>query len=290
MTNPDTSTLNGALEQLGITMADNLVTMGVSDADPSDGLTTLAGKILDIGPTPPTPTPASISLTGTKNILSYADSESSVLTATVLDDNDDPVEGATVELYKDNVLWDTLTTGSAGTVSKTYTSAGIGDVGFTVECGSLVTERYSLQDCLRYNALTSNDGVFNIPSGVTYSYGSSGLSVTNDNWKGVPLTDVIHQDYQFEFDITAINLQNNDGFYSGFKASADLSDDTLITNQFIFRTTGHYKFVIENNTVKWYKDNTLQQTETLSASNSYWWWWTGGTRTFTMKDLKIKPL
>ena len=47
MTNPDTNTLNGALEQLGITMADNLVAQGVS-ASASDGLTTLAGKILDI--------------------------------------------------------------------------------------------------------------------------------------------------------------------------------------------------------------------------------------------------
>ena len=41
MTNPDTNTLNGALEQLGITMAENLVTQGVQ-ASASDGLTTLA--------------------------------------------------------------------------------------------------------------------------------------------------------------------------------------------------------------------------------------------------------
>ena len=47
MTNPDTNTLNGALEQLGITMADNLVAQGVT-ASANDGLTTLAGKILDI--------------------------------------------------------------------------------------------------------------------------------------------------------------------------------------------------------------------------------------------------
>ena len=46
MTN-DTSTLNGALQELGETMAANLVTKGVQ-ASASDGLTTLAGKILDI--------------------------------------------------------------------------------------------------------------------------------------------------------------------------------------------------------------------------------------------------
>ena len=46
MTN-DTTTLNGALQELGETMASNLVTKGVQ-ASATDGLTTLAGKILDI--------------------------------------------------------------------------------------------------------------------------------------------------------------------------------------------------------------------------------------------------
>ena len=44
----DTTTLNGALETLGETLADNLTTMGVTDVDANDGLTTLARKILDI--------------------------------------------------------------------------------------------------------------------------------------------------------------------------------------------------------------------------------------------------
>ena len=46
MTN-DTSTLNGALTELGQTMASNLTTQGVTSSA-SEGLTTLAGKILDI--------------------------------------------------------------------------------------------------------------------------------------------------------------------------------------------------------------------------------------------------
>ena len=43
----DTTTLNGALAELGETMAANITTKGVS-ASASDGLTTLAGKILQI--------------------------------------------------------------------------------------------------------------------------------------------------------------------------------------------------------------------------------------------------
>ena len=49
MTN-DTSKLDGALMELGDTMADNLVAMGVTGASASDGLTTLANNILDIAP------------------------------------------------------------------------------------------------------------------------------------------------------------------------------------------------------------------------------------------------
>ena len=52
----DTTTLNGALAELGETMAANITTKGVS-ASASDGLTTLAGKILQISGDTPTPTP-----------------------------------------------------------------------------------------------------------------------------------------------------------------------------------------------------------------------------------------
>ena len=52
----DTTTLNGALSELGETMATNITAKGVS-ASASDGLTTLAGKILQISGDTPTPTP-----------------------------------------------------------------------------------------------------------------------------------------------------------------------------------------------------------------------------------------
>lgn len=45
----DVNNLNGALQELGETLSDNLVAMGVS-ASASDGLTTLANKITDISP------------------------------------------------------------------------------------------------------------------------------------------------------------------------------------------------------------------------------------------------
>ncbi len=176
-------------------LVENLETMGVTGYDETDGLTTLINAVLEIGPTPPTPTPASISLTGTKNILSYADSESSVLTATVLDDNDDPVEGVSVDLYKDNTLWDTLTTGSAGTVTKTYTSAGVGDVGFTAECGSLVTETYDVYDYQYYA-----DSMSKIKTNFT--------SITNVSGRTIYISPLpFNSDVELEFKLK--NIPNN---------------------------------------------------------------------------------
>jgi hypothetical protein len=188
LTNPDTNTLNGALEQLGITMAENLVTMGVSDADPSDGLTTLAGKILEIAPVPPTPTPASIDLTGTKSILSYADSESCVLTATVLDSSDNPVEGVDVNLYNGSTLWDTLTTDSSGECSKTYSSAGAGDITFTAEVdGTLLTKTYAVEDCLyysnSYNKIKSDCTANAISDRTIYSMNTNYQTDVEMTWK-----------------------------------------------------------------------------------------------------------
>ena len=46
----ENNTLNEALKNLGELMATNLSAMGALSANASDGLTTLAGKILDVEP------------------------------------------------------------------------------------------------------------------------------------------------------------------------------------------------------------------------------------------------
>ena len=153
MTN-DITTLNGALTELGETMADNLNTMGVN-ASASDGLTTLANKILDI--TPVAPTVKSITLTGDKSILSAYDGDNLTLSATVLDENDEAMEGESVVFKKGDTVLATKTTDRSGVASYTYESQGAGDVSFTASIGSLVSETY-IEDCIFYGVdeITSN--------------------------------------------------------------------------------------------------------------------------------------
>ena len=140
MTN-DTSTLNGALTELGELMADNLVTMGVTDADASDGLTTLANRILDIqgggG--------IAIALVSDKSNISYLHSETAILSAYVFE-NGSAKSGATVEFFKGATSLGTSTTDSNGLATKTYTATGDGNLSITAQTNSITSNTVSITD------------------------------------------------------------------------------------------------------------------------------------------------
>ena len=299
MTNPDTSTLNGALEQLGITMADNLVTMGVSDADPSDGLTTLANKILDITPGPgPTPTPASIDLVATNSILSYADGDSTVLTATVLDSSDNPVSGATVELYKAGVLWDTLTTDSSGEVSKTYTSAGVGDLTFCAKC-NLLTKTYEVMDCLYWND-GSSVGTLQIDSGVTCTSNGSYITITKSTSgeKYVKLPVTLPSSFEFSFEIAETGVSNTyawiiDSNYYGAGTTtgqfAKLNDNGPTINTPAVKD-GVVTMTYQNGTLTVKYDNTQLNSKSASVTGKPIGFYTNSGRYQYLKNIKLKQL
>ena len=98
----------------------------------------------------PTPTVDSVSLTGDKSILSYYDSESATLSATVLDGNDDPMEGVTVTFYNGSTSMGTADTNSSGVATKSYASSGVGDVSFTASVGTISSETYVVHDYQYY--------------------------------------------------------------------------------------------------------------------------------------------
>ena len=99
----------------------------------------------------PAPTPASVSLTSDKSILSYADSESAILSATVLDSGSNPLEGVTVEFFNGSTSLGTADTNSSGVATKSYASAGSGDVSFTAEVDSIISSEIYVEDCTYYS-------------------------------------------------------------------------------------------------------------------------------------------
>lgn len=135
MTN-DISTLTGALQELGEKLADNLNSMGVTDADATDGLTTLANKVLDISPTL-TGVELSTALTCILSNQSIGDGDSiginGVLTASYDDttqtnvDLNGYLQGATIKIYEGNTVVGTAITNNNGVYNYSYAPATSGD-------------------------------------------------------------------------------------------------------------------------------------------------------------------
>ena len=139
----------------------------------------------------PAPTPASVSLTSDKSILSYANSESATLSATVLDSGSNPLEGVTVEFFKGSTSLGTADTNSSGIATKSYASAGSGDVSFTAEADSIISSEIYVEDCTYYSttqystsSVTLNINLPSAPFSLEYV-----LKQTNSN-ASVPYIDI----------------------------------------------------------------------------------------------------
>ena len=144
MTN-DTNTLDGALMELGETMADNLTAQGVT-ASASDGLTTLAGKVLDISGGGGT-----ITLTSNKTEVIAYNNETCTITA-----NYSEGTGATIGLYINGTKIGNMTDNLDGTYSYTYTATGKGDLSINAKISNTISNTILLTDYLR-KGLTNND-------------------------------------------------------------------------------------------------------------------------------------
>lgn len=127
-----------------------------------------------------TPPCSDIVITSDKNLLSYHSSDSCTITAQLLDENGlECSSDISVQLFKNNILWDTLLTDEYGQVRKTYNSAGIGDVEISARVGSFVSEIFTIEDCLFVPKLDGTDSITSwtnmtnkTENGEFYSHGS----------------------------------------------------------------------------------------------------------------------
>ena len=297
MTN-DTSTLNGALQELGETMASNLVAMGVSDAQASDGLTTLAGKILDI---PVSPVTKLLTVTSDKDILSYYDSESATLTATYTE-NGSPVSGKTVtfKAYKNGTLVENIgsdTTDANGEASVSYSSKGSGDLNIQCEC-NLVTETYAIEDCIATRITEWS-----------YTQSGSGHKLNNiiDNSFDLPSHFVL--DFDYKGSGTARTGLYNSGSSENYNIDVQVSSNdyvgvhrsTSVTGMDSGRLTAdntqyhNCKITVNGTTVTWLLGGTNSSSATVSWISSkplhyiVAETWANGSSAY-VKNLKLKAL
>ena len=404
------NTLNGALMELGEAMAGNLKAMGVTDASPDNGLTTLAGRILDVEPSIKglnldislvttttreiiglgesiiltstlrasyddttvadvdlsggltgatvkfyngttllgtaitdlngiatytyTPSqlgnftfhtvfegtenftncnsnnvnitvinsPTSLVLQADKSILSDYDNDKCVLTATLYDDGNTPIEGLSVVFKNGDIVLATITTNSSGVAEYTYNSQGVGDVTITAECINL-QETYTLEDCNYYSetgtTLIQNDSTdTSYPSDIPYHHEGTKKYMVEFDF-------TMKTSFRFYYTNTEVTSKGDQQDYGyGFSRNASgefvISTRTTTTSNSTY-TTGlangeerRIKMVIDGTTVSFYDNGNLIRTQTndwlTTNPPAYFSWATWGTGTVTVKNIKIKPL
>ena len=177
-------------------------------------------------------------VTSTKDILSFSDNESATLTATVLDENDNPISGKMVGFKIGDIkISGLIPTDSNGQASCQYQSTGAGDVTITIKCGSL-TETYTIEDCLYYNT-------------TTYTTSDANLNVTLPNGAFTVEYDSIPYNRNASAPYLTIGRDTNDRILIGQYARAGTNGLILYTesqtnkplpNNSTLNTINHYTF------------------------------------------------
>ena len=225
----DVNTLNGALAELGELMADNLVSQGVTGASASDGLTTLANKILDIQ-------------TGGScyhiefDEASYIAVGGSVTVSCTLQQNYSPLANATVTFSDGTSQYSSITnqygvatfslTGLTTSATYTCTYQNVSD-----------TCTVTVQSYLFYDACNSSSGLSNYgtPIGVgstistnytSYNSTENAYDVrTNGDWGMIPITALTGAD-NYKISMLVKTRNNNGASRGGFGFLA--SDSTNV--------------------------------------------------------------
>ena len=266
-----------------------------------------------------------ISLVSDKDIISSYDHESALLTATVLDTNDDPVEGelVTFEVVGGEVLGSEVTDAS-GECSVYYVGKGTGDLNIRANVRMFFSETYSIEDCNKYDdCSTDKSSMFSTIGNASVSYANTEyeLSATsNDRNAGVLAVD-FHSLTDYEAEITfrssssggacGVWISNNSNSLSN-SVGIEPSGSNISLKKFVngsytiisalasYTRVSYAKIVITKNgtsyNFKLYSaDNNLlgERTETFThISTPYLHIWEGNTGTHKayFKNIKIKQL
>lgn len=164
-----------------------------------------------------TPVVTSVSLTSDKSILSAYDSESAVLSATVLDQSSNPMSGETVTFYKGSTSIGTATTNSSGIATKSYSSAGSGDVTFKATVSSVESSTITVEDCIFYH-----------PTAISYTGTSTSDTVYSLGY------DQIADLSSTNFEISCDYISTGKGCYFCLGASSEFSVSPVKSNYRIY--------------------------------------------------------
>ena len=252
-----------------------------------------------------------IVLSADDSILSYYDGDSTTLRAQLMDGSSTAsVSGVTVEFFKGSASLGTAQTDSNGVATKTYTSTGVGDISLTASDGTLVSETFSIEDCIDYDTLTSNHNKFTLTGSATTIYSSDGLSMkgTSSSTALYMYNGTIPTDYILEYDVVSFTIGAWDSsgeiltshiglsetkqsnvvktrfmtFSNDYSSYSGYNDLTRVTPPY------HLKIVVENGTATYYCDNV--EIHSRSTGSTDMGFKAMNNRAVAVKNMKLKPL
>lgn len=246
--------------------------------------------------------PTSLVLQANKSILSDYDNDKCVLTATLYDNDNTPIEGLSVVFKNRDIVLATIATNSSGAAEYTYNSQGVGDVTITAECINL-QETYTLEDCNYYSetgtTLIQNDSTdTSYPSDIPYHHEGTEKYMVEFDF-------TMKTSFRFYYTNTEVTSKGDQQDYGyGFSRNASgefvISTRTTTTSNSTY-TTGlangeerRIKMIIDRTTVSFFDNGRLirtQKNDWLTTNPpAYFGWATWETGTVTVKNIKIKPL
>ena len=252
----------------------------------------------------PVPSYNGVSLSSNKSILSKYNSESATLTAQLLDGSTPAsVSGVTVEFFNGSTSLGTATTNSSGVATKSYTSAGIGDMTLTAEVDSYSSEEVSLVDADYYNptgvSFTSSSSTDRKEqSGITYTYSTpSKFEVSYDytitsgqNLRWYFITNPTSSSNQYGIGFQKFANQNNGVVTVRTTSSSNVDKVGSIS----IGQTVNIRIIRDNSTFQVYVGETLATTKTIT-----WWdshkpygfaWGIWGVGAAKIENIIVKPL
>ena len=247
--------------------------------------------------------PTSLVLEADKSILSNYDNDNCVLTATLYDNNNTPMEGLSVVFKNGDIVLATVTTNSSGVAEYVYNSQGVGDVTITVECMAL-QETCSIEDCIIANVNASYTGTST--SDTVYSLGYDEIADLSSidfemewTFRQTKSGCDVCLGASSEFSVTPIKsnyrvLLGNSGAGAIRYGYRTTSTNASTTGSISVNTDVSMRIVKNGTSFRYYVNNELLGTKTVSFWTNYHMFgihtvqWNTGTT--TISDLKIKQI
>ena len=254
--------------------------------------------------------PTSLVLEADKSILSYYDNDNCVLTATLYDNDNTPMEGLSVVFKNGDIVLDTITTNSGGVAEYTYNSQGVGDITITAERMNLV-QTYELHDIYFYRgqeySLTKSSGsvlnqacdpnvALTLPSNceISFEIYTTGGASDNEHRLFIQPNSLYVVGTQPSKGLF-IQHQGHDIGYFGYRDSTTKMMDGGFGGKFSINEYHTVRFVRNGTNVTGYFDNAHQkQSASINFLDDYTDWnfyfhlWNNGT--MKIQNIQIKQL